>query len=143
MIKDHIKYRSFYADARLQKAFEVLEGLQENTPVGKYQIAENAWITVSEIKKKQEQDFLFEAHRKYLDIHYVISGEERMAYASLDVLAVCKSYDADGDYELLQGTGDVLTLKKGDFCIVYPQDAHVPTVDQSPYLKKAVVKILL
>jgi len=53
---------------------------------------ENVWINVNDVQKAQGDDFLFEAHRDFLDIHYVISGEERFAYALIDSLKTEKEY---------------------------------------------------
>ena len=41
-----------------------------------------------------------EAHRRYLDIQYVVSGSECVAYAPLAGLTPCQPFDEAGDYGL-------------------------------------------
>ncbi len=86
-----------------------------------------------------------EAHREYLDIHYVLCGEEGFGYADVSSLTPTTDYNSEKDYILLKGGMDKLLLKEGEFCIVFPEDAHLPggfgrTTDK---LKKAIVKIKL
>lgn len=47
------------------------------------------------------------------------------------------------DYELLDGRQEFLTLQAGDFCMVYPQDAHISACEQvgSTPLVRVVAKI--
>ena len=87
---------------------------------------------------------VFEAHRDYLDIHYVISGSECVGYSDIDKLTVEREYDAEGDYLLLRGEVNRLILSPGEFCIVFPEDAHIPgMIGNTPSFIKAVVKIKL
>ena len=85
----------------------------------------------------------FEAHRKYIDIHFVVKGEERFGYAHIDTLIPATEYDETDDYPLLTGKPDFLTLRPGDFCITYPEDAHMPcmTTDGEAEVKKVILKI--
>ncbi len=85
----------------------------------------------------------FEAHRKYIDIHFVVKGEERFGYAHIDTVTPTMEYDEAGDYQLLTGKADFLTLRAGDFCITYPEDAHMPcmTTDGDAEVKKVILKI--
>jgi YhcH/YjgK/YiaL family protein len=67
----------------------------------------------------------WEAHRRYIDLQYVVAGSERLGHASLDRL-VAGPYDADRDRLPLTGEGDVVTLSAGDFALLFPHDAHMP-----------------
>ena len=52
--------------------------------VKRYDIdGDNLYATVSEYITKNEEDAKFEAHQKYIDIQYVISGKEIMSIAPL------------------------------------------------------------
>ena len=86
----------------------------------------------------------FEAHRRDIDIHYVLQGEERFGYAHVDTLCPKTEYNEEGDYLLL--TGDCaayVTLRPGDFCIAFPEDAHIPclTSGDTEKVKKVILKI--
>lgn len=87
---------------------------------------------------------VFEAHKDYLDIHFCILGAEGMGYSDINKLEVVKEYDKTGDYMLLRGGVNKLILGEGDFCIVFPEDAHIPAMTGgNGIFKKAVVKIKL
>ena len=85
----------------------------------------------------------FEAHRKFLDIHYVIDGVECMGYADIDTLTPTTEYNDEKDYQMLKGHVNKIILNKGDFCVVFPEDAHLPQMigDDGKWVKKAVVKM--
>ena len=145
-IKDYKRYLP--VNGNFAEAFSLLLGLNEETPTGKLVEREGFRISVMEMERrdldKNGNPRAFEAHRDYLDIHFVISGEEGMGYADVDRLSVIREYDESADYLLLSGECDKLVLRKGDFCITFPEDAHIPGMCAGGEgLKKAVVKIKL
>ena len=84
-----------------------------------------------------------EAHRDFLDIHYCIAGSECIGYNDIDRLTPTMEYDGENDYLMLKGEYYRLTLHPGDFCIVFPEDAHLPMLqgDGDGTVLKAIVKI--
>lgn len=84
----------------------------------------------------------FEAHKKYIDIHYVAYGTECIGYSDVKKLKEI-SYNEENDAAFLEGEGDVLTLEKGDFMITFPQDAHMPCICKEKPVKlgKMIAKI--
>ena len=150
MIVDNIIYahKYFGIDERLEKIFSALGALNEESAVGSMEY-DGFRIGVSECetfdKAEDGGERSFEAHRKYADIHYVISGDEGMGYADIDSLEPLTEYNDDQDYQLLHGEVNSIHLRKGDFCLVFPEDAHIPqmTAGSAKHLKKAVVKFKL
>ena len=145
-IKDAKRYFSVNPD--FEEAFGMLCELTPSTPCGKLTEREGFRISVMENERrdfdKNGNPRAFEARRDYLDIHYVIEGEEGMGYADVARLTITKEYDEAADYLLLSGAYDKLILKPGDFCITFPEDAHIPAMTAGGAgLKKAVVKIKL
>ena len=86
-----------------------------------------------------------EAHRKYIDIHYIIDGTEAIGYANIKDLKSITEYNIDGDYQLFGGKVSKIRLNKGDFCITFPEDAHIPfmNAEKETKVKRCVVKIAL
>jgi YhcH/YjgK/YiaL family protein len=84
-----------------------------------------------------------EAHKKYIDIHYCISGSEGIGYNDVPRLTPTTEYDEENDYLLLSGEYQKVVLHEGDFCIVFPEDAHIPMMkgDADGMLLKAVAKV--
>ncbi len=64
----------------------------------------------------------FEAHKRYLDIHLIMRGEERIDIADPENLEM---YENNGDFYAYRGDAQhTLTLRAGDFVVVFPSDAH-------------------
>ncbi len=87
----------------------------------------------------------WEAHRRYLDVQYVVRGRERLGWAPLSTLRVSKPYDPGSDAELLEGEGTFVTADAGTFFLLWPGDAHMPGIQagEPSDVLKVVVKVLL
>ena len=104
--------------------------------------ARGCYALVSDYTPKPLAEGRWEAHRRYLDLQYVVSGVERMGVAPASRMREC-SYEADRDLAWLEGPGDFLTLGAGQFMILWPGDAHMPGIDAGVPgpVRKVVVKI--
>ena len=102
-------------------------------------------------KQECETCFLTEAklenHHKYMDIHYVIQGEERiLVNSSTSGLKRLTEFSEENDCEFfaLSGRERSVVLHKGDFLVVYPGESHAPKVainDEIAQICKVVVKL--
>lgn len=103
----------------------------------------NVYAIVMEYDTEPAEECFWEAHRRYIDIQYVVSGVERMGYANLDRLETDDLYDEETDILKLKAEGDMLVVPAGHFVIFYPHEAHMPGValDEPQLVKKAVVKV--
>lgn len=89
---------------------------------------------------------LFENHNKFIDIHLVIEGVERVLVDDPDLLVRAAEYDEDKDKEFFRSEGILchrLLLRAGEFAVLYPGEAHLCCLaDVEPaVLKKRVYKI--
>ena len=152
MIFDSIENaRSYYSFGdKFEKAFEfILNNDLKTLSCGRHDIAEGIYANVCEVDLKMAHLAKFEAHRKYIDIQYVISGSERMDFALIDNFAGDIPYDKEKDIEFLKLKEDsscpnVINVKTGDFAIFFPQDVHAPMLscgDGIEKIKKVIVKI--
>ena len=93
---------------------------------------------------KPENECSFEAHEKYADIHFVVSGNECIGYAPTSALTVVDK-NPDKDMIYLEGKGVNIPLNEGDFMITLPQDAHMQCViqNESVFCAKLIAKVLL
>jgi len=102
-------------------------------------------VIVQEYETSDRMDLHYEAHRKYIDLQYVITGKERIGIADLDQKKmVVKPYHEQEDigfYEI--GGGDLRQADNQVFFIFFPWDAHMPCIrsDESITVKKIVFKI--
>jgi len=113
---------------------------------GVYVINPSVNAIVSEYTTKEVNEYGYEAHREYIDIQYLISGEEIIGSLPLEYLKEIKPYNKDCDAAFYVGTGikhQELLLSNGYFTILFPQDGHMPQlcVDTSVSVKKVVVKV--
>jgi YhcH/YjgK/YiaL family protein len=132
---------------RWDKAFGFLKSSDfSKLEIKRYDInGDNLYATVSEYLSKNIENAKFEAHQKYIDIQYVISGSEMMGVAPMsmkkDVLA---PYDATKDIEFMTVTQNSEYKATPDrFFIFFPSDIHRPSVkvDENSQVRKVVIKV--
>ena len=101
-------------------------------------------MNVDEYVTRNEEDVLFEAHKKYADIQVLISGKEKIGVLPLGTTTVTIPYDEEKDIMFLTAEGENYRIATpGKFFLFFPEDAHRPTVksaENSP-VKKIVVKV--
>jgi len=127
MIIDNIKYADTYQEEKIQQVLEILKTINsENFPEQKITImADEIFINPVSLTSKDESDCIFEAHKKYIDIHYIVSGEEVIQVADVKLLEEHTPYDETKDVLFLTGEYTSCNiLKAGDFMVCYPHDAH-------------------
>lgn len=88
----------------------------------------------------------FENHKKFIDVHYIIKGEETVGLTPIERLIPNMEYDPENDYQLFDG-GEVMetiVLTEGEFLLLFPGEAHITggilkeNIDE---IKKIVFKI--
>jgi biofilm protein TabA len=131
---------------RWDKAFAFLKDNDlTKLEVKRYDIdGDNLYATVSESMTRNEDDS-FEAHRKYIDIQYVINGAEQMSVTPLsDKKEELVPYDPAKDYELMTvNTTRSFEATPDKFFIFFPTDVHRPgvKVGENKIVRKIVVKV--
>lgn len=85
-----------------------------------------------------------EAHKKYIDIQYLLSGEERIAVAPVAEMDEEVEARPESDIWFYRGKTDDILLTGKRFLVLFPQDAHAPciAVHGTPApCRKCVVKV--
>ena len=92
----------------------------------------------------QEESF-FEAHRRYLDIHIMLQGEERVDIAPPEALTLAEAREENDFYAYRGEPWHSTVLRPGEFLVVFPEDAHriKVQVDGPKTVTKAVFKVCL
>ena len=114
--------------------------------LGKYEVdGDNVFAIVNEYETKDAKDCVLEAHKKYIDIHYILSGSEAIATTFLTDQVPTKEYDEQNDYMLFAGETTLQILTAGMFAVLYPQDIHSPAnhPKEKSFVRKVVMKVLL
>ena len=132
---------------RWDKAFVFLKESEFSTlELMRYDIdGDNLFATVSEYLTKDEVEARFEAHQRYIDIQYVITGIEQIGLSPMsNKIEVIEPYDAAKDIEFLTVTQEKnIEATQKRFFIFFPSDAHRPglKVGDKAQVKKIVVKV--
>ena len=92
----------------------------------------------------QEESF-FEAHRRYLDIHIMVEGEERVDMNRPEDLKLIDAQEGNDFYAYQGESWHSTVLKPGEFLVVFPGDAHriKVQVDGPKTVSKAVFKVCI
>ena len=112
-------------------------------PIGKYELdGDNIFYMVQEYETKPYTN-VAEAHDKYIDIQFIVSGEEVIGYAPRCCDKKLIESHPDNDYTLFECETTFLDLFEGNFMVVYPNDIHSPGLmkNEPKKCKKVVFKI--
>lgn len=92
----------------------------------------------------QEESF-FEAHRRYLDIHIMVEGEERVDVNRPEDLTLTEAQEGNDFYAYQGESWHSAVLRPGAFLVVFPGDAHriKVQVDGPKTVSKAVFKVCI
>lgn len=135
-----------YILPKLKAAFKWLE--DTNIPSiadGKYRvlgddvIADVQTYTTQPIEARR-----FEAHDKFFDVQYVAEGEEFFGVCSREGLTVTEAHPERDTYFLDSPRScSMVLLRKGEFIVVPPEDAHMPKccVNGPARVRKVVLKV--
>ena len=97
-------------------------------PLGKVEIdGDNVFAFVSspELKPFAERDC--EVHRKYIDIHTPVVGEETFGSFTMTEKELALPFNEKDDYALFKAKVEPLTVRKGEFVAYFPPNgAHAP-----------------
>ncbi len=112
---------------------------------GKYPIdGDNVYASVTNDPTKNFDVSKWESHKKYTDLQYVISGEEKIGVdPGAKGLTVTEPYNQEKDVAHYTGPGKIYDAKPGTFFLFFPGTAHRPNITtggNKPDLK-IVIKI--
>ncbi len=133
----------------LAKAFEYLQTLDAGCPNGRYELdGDRMYCLVQRYRTKPREQAAFEAHRKYVDVQFMLAGRETILWAPLAALTtVTQPYDSSRDIGFFAPVTGVTPVQLGvqQFAILFPEDGHAPGVeaDGAVEVVKAVVKVRL
>jgi biofilm protein TabA len=123
-------------------AFLRTDGLAD-LPNGKHEIdGERLYVLISREEGRDGVGRL-ESHRVYLDVQYVIDGDERIGWRPVEGLKPSTEYETARDIQFYHDAPACwLAVKPGEFSIFLPTDAHAPLAGRGP-IHKAVVKVAM
>lgn len=148
MIVDRLANRALYQGLHpgVALGLEYLAGFDSDTPDGRVSIAgDDVVAIVQSYETGPSTERRFEAHRRHLDIQFLVSGRERILHADAIALEVEEAYDEERDVEFYHdppASSSVLVMP-GEFVILHPHDGHKPgcMAGGRDAVRKVVVKV--
>ena len=130
-------------DAKIKYALNYIKKLDSEIAIGRYNLDDGVYFAVDKYLTKQHG--LSEVHRKYIDLQFILEGEEIIYVTSINDCSESLGYNEEKDIEFFQNSSNLreLIMKKGDWTVFYPDDAHIPQImlNEISKVKKIVVKI--
>jgi len=151
MILDTIDNTRLYTGLHtgFAKAFEILrDKTLAKKEDGKYPLdGDKIYYTIQRYTTKPMNQGKLEAHRKYIDIQFLLAGVELLGYAPLTDLTVTENYNPQKDIAFFNAPNELtkVKLEPGLFCILFPHDAHLPCRQLAgpSEVRKVVIKVRL
>lgn len=134
---------------RWDKAFKFLKNNDlPKLELKRYDIdGDNLYAPVSEYLTKNEEDARYEAHQKYIDIQYVVSGKELIGVTPVSQKKdILEPFDPAKDIEFMTVNQGVNVKATPDrFFIFFPEDLHRPGLKdgENSQVRKVVVKVMI
>ncbi len=100
-------------------------------------------IMVQEYTTRSPEGGNAEAHRQFLDIQYIVAGEEAVGWAPLASLTPVEEFSTEKDVGFYAGPVEMIRVTAGNCYVVFPEDAHLPGVymTEPGTARKLVVKL--
>ena len=111
---------------------------------GKYLLdGENVFAIVNRYETHSADELKWEAHRKYIDIQFVASGDEQIGVVNIGEMSPSTVYDETKDVQFFKGTGEPYHLGEKMFAVIFPNEVHKPgiSVEENSSVVKVVIKV--
>lgn len=132
MIVDELRNWRRYCQSLkgLERAFKFLEeDANMKLPEGRYEVdGDLIFVMVQKYTTRPAPQGRFEDHRKYVDVQYIVSGEELIYWTPTMDLKASTEYNAERDIIFYERTdkSSQIVLYPGYFCVLFPNDGHNP-----------------
>jgi YhcH/YjgK/YiaL family protein len=146
MIIDKIENDKLYSgiNSKIGQAFDYINKTNlSQIPLGKHEIdGDEVFALVNEYETKDKGESKFEGHHKYIDLQYIVSGNEFIGITTLTNQIPVETND-ENDYDLYELDSDLIKFDSGMFMIFFPDDLHMPgiSLNQVSKIRKVVIKI--
>lgn len=126
----------------LEEAMQAVADMTEWVP-GTIALSGGNKILVQQGVTRPVEGRLCEAHRQYLDVQYIVEGEEVVGWAPLDTLTLDGEFDTAKDKGMYAGPVDCMRIAEGYCYVAFPEDGHMPGshLDKPHSYRKLVLKL--
>jgi YhcH/YjgK/YiaL family protein len=148
MILDSIDHCKRYTGTGplFEKAFDhILKTDFTKLPLGKYNIeGDDLFVILMEYETKSPSDCVMENHKKYVDIQFMVRGEEFIGITTYNGQVPTTPYDETKEAAFYQKDyQSLIRLQQNHFAVFFPHDLHMPCIkiENTEIVRKAVYKL--
>lgn len=128
-LQDSAAYHGIHP--HLSRAVEFLRSLRGDEPCGRIDLhGDEAFALLQTYSTKpRDADTRLEAHRRYIDVQYVLRGSETLLWCPLHTLgSASQPHDETRDFALWMPSAPTTAclLQAGLMAVLHPWDAHAP-----------------
>lgn len=146
MIFDTLKNVDNYKG--LGRVYEALKFLAETDftkiDLGRYELQGDDIFYMVQSYDTDPDKTISEGHKKYIDIQFMVEGEEIIGVADIDDEKELTEAKEENDVWFYNCKTEPLTLSAGKYMVLYPNDLHCPgvaTKGKAMTCRKVVVKV--
>ncbi|MBQ3259044.1 MAG: YhcH/YjgK/YiaL family protein [Clostridia bacterium] len=128
---------------RIVSAVKLISSLNfDELKCGRYDVDDEFFYLVQEYETKMPHECKFEAHKKYVDIQYIVKGKECMEVTASAFLECEVPYDSQKDIVFFKEPkmAKRMVVPAGKYEIFFPKDAHKPGIAKE--MPEKVLKIV-
>ncbi len=126
----------------LRKCLQFLQCAQLPSPGSTVELGDGIRCIGGSYETLPETEAVWEAHKKFVDLHCVLCGEEKIGIAHVDK---CKAgaYNEKEDFYLAQAEAENwVTMKQGVALCLFPEDVHQVKVRTEPLKPERIDKVV-
>ena len=144
MIFDTVEnIKNYQGLGRVYQALSYLAKTDFTTlPLGKYEVdGENIYYIVQEYQTAKDKEV--EAHKNYIDIQLLLSGEEMIGVAPLSTPKTLTREVPEKDCYFYKAQTRPILMQPNTFWVLFPTDLHQPgmAVNAPTHCRKVVFKV--
>lgn len=145
MIFDRLENAHLYKGLHpaIDEALDYISGKTDfsKLEIGRFPISDQLDAIIDEYETQPSEGSLYEAHRQFIDVQVMLSGDEYMGVLPLANQTPVQAYNEEKDFALYQVAGQMIHVKKGMFIIFFPTDLHMPCIGTpARKIRKLVLK---
>jgi len=145
MIIDKIENAKIYAgiSKSIARGLDILNNIDLSLTTDVKHNEEDLFYMLQRYQTGPAKEPKIEAHKQYIDIQYVVSGEEILQYSPITDLNLVDPYNEQKDVAFYKTPANIneIILTSGMFCILFPQDGHNLRIQVNE--PKAIFKVLI
>lgn len=141
MIYDRLENaKCYHFPEKFDRVFKFIEEYK-GMPVGAYDLGDGVVVQVQKNTLSPREGRMAENHRRYIDLHCMVTGVERVGVSLATDARTARPYNEAGDIEFFETEVDQIPLRPGQFLVLYPQDLHLANIGNGEVTDKLVFKI--